>query len=154
MDAAQKKIFQSRIAQADRKELLLIHLEMLVITLKEAEEAGFHQHVTQRENKIHLALEMIKKLVESLDFKYDFSADLLVIYQRFNQSLITALRKDTSLAEEISFFDTLRNAFAQVPYEKETGLMQNSETIYAGLTYDKHNQLTETVENIKRGLQA
>lgn len=59
MDEALKKEFQNRIVSAGRKELLLIHLEMILAEVKLAE-----QEMTENEERfrrsIGLTMEMVK----------------------------------------------------------------------------------------------
>lgn len=155
MDEVLKKEFQNRIVSAGRKELLLIHLEMILAEMKLAE-----QEMTENEERfrrsIGLTMEMVKKLAESLDFSYEISHVLLRAYQQVNADLIEARHKKDSaaLTRARQMMEQLREAFAGLELPADTSVVQNGETIYAGLTYGRNNQLKESVDYQKRGFQA
>ena len=155
MKEALKREFQNRIVSAGRKELLLIHLEMILAEMKQAEEAMPEEDDRFRRS-IRLTMEMIKKLAESLDFTYEVSYVLLQAYQQVNADLVaTRQKKDaTALAHAKKMIEQLKEAFAELELPTDTSVVKNGETLYAGLTYCKNNQLKESVDYKKRGFQA
>ncbi len=155
MDEALKKEFQNRIVSAGRKELLLIHLEMILAEMKLAEQARMESEERFRQN-IDLTMEMVKKLAESLDFTYEISYVLLRAYQQVNADLIGARRKKdlTLLLRARKMIEQLREAFAELELPSDAFVVQNGETVYAGLTYGRNNQLKESVDYQKRGFKA
>lgn len=155
MKEALKREFQNRIVSAGRKELLLIHLEMILAEMKQAEEAMPEEDDRFRRS-IRLTMEMIKKLAESLDFTYEVSYVLLQAYQQVNADLVAARQKKdaTALAHAKKMIEQLKEAFAELELPTDTSVVKNGETLYAGLTYGKNNQLKESVDYKKRGFQA
>ena len=155
MKEALKREFQNRIVSAGRKELLLIHLEMILAEMKQAEEAMPEEDDRFRRS-IRLTMEMIKKLAESLDFTYEISYVLLQAYQQVNADLVAARQKKdaTALAHAKKMIEQLKEAFAELELPTDTSVVKNGETLYAGLTYGKNNQLKESVDYKKRGFQA
>lgn len=155
MDEALKKEFQNRIVSAGRKELLLIHLEMILAEMKLAEQARMESEERFRQS-IDLTMEMVKKLAESLDFTYEISYVLLRAYQQVNADLIGARRKKdlTLLLRARKMIEQLREAFAELELPSDAFVVQNGETVYAGLTYGRNNQLKESVDYQKRGFKA
>ena len=155
MDEALKKEFQNRIVSAGRKELLLIHLEMILAEMKLVEQARMESEERFRQS-IDLTMEMVKKLAESLDFTYEISYVLLRAYQQVNADLIGARRKKdlTLLLRARKMIEQLREAFAELELPSDAFVVQNGETVYAGLTYGRNNQLKESVDYQKRGFQA
>ena len=155
MDEALKKEFQNRIVSADRKELLLIHLEMILAEMKLVEQARMESEERFRQS-IDLTMEMVKKLAESLDFTYEISYVLLRAYQQVNADLIGARRKKdlTLLLRARKMIEQLREAFAELELPSDAFVVQNGETVYAGLTYGRNNQLKESVDYQKRGFKA
>ena len=155
MKEALKREFQNRIVSAGRKELLLIHLEMILAEMKQAEEAMPEEDDRFRRS-ISLTMEMIKKLAESLDFTYEVSYVLLQAYQKVNADLVAARQKKdaTALAHAKKMIEQLKEAFAELELPTDTSVVKNGETLYAGLTYGKNNQLKESVDYKKRGFQA
>ena len=155
MKEALKREFQNRIVSAGRKELLLIHLEMILAEMKQAEEAMPEEDDRFRRS-ISLTMEMIKKLAESLDFTYEVSYVLLQAYQQVNADLVAARQKKdaTALAHAKKMIEQLKEAFAELELPTDTSVVKNGETLYAGLTYGKNNQLKESVDYKKRGFQA
>ena len=155
MKEALKREFQNRIVSAGRKELLLIHLEMILAEMKQAEEAMPEEDDRFRRS-IRLTMEMIKKLAESLDFTYEVSYVLLQAYQQVNADLVAARQKKdaTALAHAKKMIEQLKEAFAELELPTDTSVVKNGETLYAGLTYGRNNQLKESVDYKKRGFQA
>lgn len=155
MDEALKKEFQNRIVSAGRKELLLIHLEMILAEMKLAEQARMESEERFRQS-IDLTMEMVKKLAESLDFTYEISYVLLRAYQQVNADLIGARRKKdlALLLRARKMIEQLREAFAGLELPSDAFVVQNGETVYAGLTYGRNNQLKESVDYQKRGFKA
>ncbi len=155
MDEALKKEFQNRIVSAGRKELLLIHLEMILAEMKLVEQARMESEERFRQS-IDLTMEMVKKLAESLDFTYEISYVLLRAYQQVNADLIGARRKKdlTLLLRARKMIEQLREAFAELELPSDAFVVQNGETVYAGLTYGRNNQLKESVDYQKRGFKA
>lgn len=155
MKEALKREFQNRIVSAGRKELLLIHLEMILAEMKQAEEAMPEEDDRFRRS-ISLTMEMIKKLAESLDFTYEISYVLLQAYQQVNADLVAARQKKdaTALVHAKKMIEQLKEAFAELELPTDTSVVKNGETLYAGLTYGKNNQLKESVDYKKRGFQA
>ena len=155
MDEALKKEFQNRIVSAGRKELLLIHLEMILAEMKLAEQARMESEERFRQS-IDLTMEMVKKLAECLDFTYEISYVLLRAYQQVNADLIGARRKKdlALLLRARKMIEQLREAFAGLELPSDAFVVQNGETVYAGLTYGRNNQLKESVDYQKRGFKA
>lgn len=155
MDDALKKDFQNRIAVSGRKELLLIHYEMILAELKLAEKEIAEDGEGLRRS-VALAMEMVKKLVESLDFSYELSYVLLRAYRQLNRELIaTKVQKDkAALQRGKHMIEQLKEAFSGIEVSSDAPMVQNSETLYAGLTYGKDNRLKESVDYQKRGFQA
>lgn len=153
METSQKKEFQNRIAVAGRKELLLIHYEMILAELDMIDLTIQAENDEKFRQSISLTQEMVKKLVESLDFNYELSQDLFRVYEKINKHLIEIKRnKNRSLLANIrEHIVGLKEAFAEIKSTEESPLIQNSETVYAGLTYGKDNQLKESVDFQKRG---
>ncbi|RRD96190.1 hypothetical protein EII17_01435 [Clostridiales bacterium COT073_COT-073] len=151
-----KKDFQNRIANAGRKDLVLIHFDMILAEMDLIDLAFRAEDWEQFRNSIQLTQEMIKKLVESLDFSYEISHFLMGTYQQINGDLIKMkISKELNALERARrSTEQLREAFSVIEAGEEKPLIQNGETIYAGLTYGKDNQLKESVDHKKRGLKA
>lgn len=156
METSQKKEFQNRIVVAGRKELLLIHYEMILAELDMIDLTIQAENDEKFRQSISLTQEMVKKLVESLDFNYELSQDLFRVYEKINKHLIEIKRnKNRSLLADIrEHIVGLKEAFAEIKSTEESPLIQNSETVYAGLTYGKDNQLKESVDFQNRGYKA
>lgn len=151
-----KKEFQHRIANAGRKELLIIHFDMIIAEMDLIDLAFKAKDLEQFRSSIRLSQEMIKKLVESLDFSFEVSHLLMRLYQEINQNLVQVKISEnlSALPQARKSIEELREAFLQIEMEAEEPLIQNGETVYAGLTYGKDNRLKESTNHQKRGLKA
>lgn len=151
-----KKEFQNRIAFADKKELLLIHYDMILEELELADKSLVENKEGQMRNHMDLVFEMLKRMVEALDFQYEVSFSLLKLYQKINKDLIIGKSTlDRGMFKQARLLlEDLRQIFQDIESEESEPLIQNSEVVYAGLTYGKNNRLTESVDFKKRGFKA
>lgn len=155
MKAESKKEFQKRIVAAGRKELVLIHFEMILEELKSVDESIKNQNDEELKQASQVTLELLKKLVEALDFRYEVSFYLLKLYQKINRDIINGkrLRDRGYLKQARRLLEDIKQIFASAELENDTPLVQNREVLYAGLTYGKDNQLKESVEYKDRGFK-
>lgn len=156
MKEENKKEFQKRIVVAGRKELLLIHFEMILEELKLADQSIKEKKNEDLKVQTQTAQELLKKMVEALDFHYEVSYSLLKLYQKINKDIINGkLHFDRGYIKQARrLLEDLKQIFMAAELQDNTPLVQNSEVLYAGLTYGKDNQLKESVDYKKRGFQA
>lgn len=139
--------FTLRISGANATELVVILYEMMLDYLKEAEEAlkqdmepDFHQAVRK-------ARGCLNELMNSLHLEYEPAPALLQLYLYCLRTLARAelYKKEEELQNVEKVIEPLKDAYSQIaPMNTKGAVMNNSQTVYAGLTYGK-NTLTENL---------
>ena len=153
-----KQQFTLRITQANKTELIVILYDMILAYIEEAKEAR------EKENRVafHDAIRKIRgcnqELIASLNLEYEPAMNLLSLYIYVNRELVHAdVRNDIeSLNHVVMVISGLKEAYEIIASQDKSGaVMQNTQTIYAGLTYGKCD-LTENLadQGANRGFLA
>lgn len=142
-----KQQFTFKITQANKTQLVVILYEMLLAYLEEAESAhaegdkeGFRQGIKRAKCCLH-------ELMSSLHFEYEISVNLMKLYGYADRRLTRADVKNSAeeLAHVKAIIGKLHDAYETISAQDDSApLMANTQTVYAGLTYDK-NRLTENL---------
>ncbi len=138
--------FTRKISQCNKSGLTLITYEILFAYIEEAENAHAEGNYDGFKQGIHKASGCLERLMETLNFAYGISKDLYPIYRYCRDELSMALvKKDIRKLDTIEgILRNLYESFAEAAKEDHSQpLMQNSEKVIAGMTYQKNN-LTET----------
>lgn len=151
-----KQEYTRRITQANKTQLIVILYEMFLTYTKDAREVWQDSRADFREN-IRKARGCLDELMASLDFQYEIAMNLLQLYLYANRELIHAdIRNNPEKLEEADkVIRNLHEAYAQIAaQDTSVPVMENAQTIYAGLTYGK-NTLTENLsdQGIDRGFR-
>lgn len=162
------KGFTNRVVQANKSELIVILYDIVIHDLEESKElltkknelkkAFLPEQQTEYQKCLDHSCKAVNELMVSLDFQYEISAELFRLYRYVNECVTKA--KTTNeielLTEALNTMNALRSSFVQVASQDTSGpVMQNTEQVYAGLTYSKGN-LNESLldPNAKRGFRA
>ena len=151
--------FTFRVTQASRSELIVIMYDVILTDLAEAKKKLAENNREEYTGAVKHAARFLNELIGSLDYRYELSFQLLSLYSFANKTLVRAMfRFDDSLLEPVvSMMEKLRDSFREVSKADTTGpMMQNTEKVYAGLTYGK-NSLNESLLDAggaKRGFMA
>lgn len=142
-----KQQYTLRITQANKTELIVILYDMALSYIEEAKEA--HERLNRAD--FHDAVRKIRgcnqELIASLHLEHEPAMNLLSLYLYVNRELARAdIRFDGACLEHISMvYSGLREAYAIVAGQDKSGaIMQNTQAVYAGLTYGK-GELTENM---------
>lgn len=158
MDKEVIQEFTIKIAESNRTQLLVNIFDLILISLKEANEYAEQGEREPFKHSVGRAQGLVRELMEALDFNYAISLELLQLYLFVNRRLLQALaiHKSEPLEGLDRVIGNLRRAFEEVSREDRSApLMQNTQKIYAGLTYGRTTELSETChENTNRGYQA
>lgn len=140
-----KKNFTMRITQANKSGLVVILYEMYLTYLEDAENA-----VKDRQ-EFRLALRRARgcldELLDSLDFNYELSYQLLQLYVYANKEMALADAKGKAEPLKVcrKIMEGLLYAYREVSkQDMSVPVMENAQEVYAGLTYGK-GQLTESL---------
>lgn len=150
--------FTLRITQANKTELIVILYEMILTYLDDAERALEAGEIADFRDSLRKVRGCIGELTASLNLDYELAARLLSLYLYCNREVIKAdARKDVEPLVHIrTVVEKLRTAYEELAKQDTTGpVMQNSQTVYAGLTYGK-NSLSEDMadQGANRGFRA
>ncbi len=148
-----KQQFTLRIAQANPTQLVVILYEMLICYLDEGEAAKDRE---ERKEALRKARGCVNELMQSLHMEYEPAPALMKLYLYCIRRLAVCEGKDdTQALEDVrKVIQPLRDAYAQIEKLNDRGpVMNNSQTVYAGLTYGK-NTLTENMadQGTNRGM--
>ncbi|MCH5344961.1 MAG: flagellar protein FliS [Acetatifactor sp.] len=151
-----KQQFTLRISQANSTELVVILYEMLLSYLDEGEEAFQAQDRAAFKEAIRKARGCLNELMQSLNLEYEPAPSLLQLYLFCIRRLAVCevRREDKCFAEIRKVIQPLHDAYAELVKLNDQGpVMNNSQTVYAGLTYGR-NTLTENMadQGTNRGM--
>lgn len=145
MDRERVMDFTRRISQCNRSGLTLITYEILFAYLEDMKQAHGEQNQEEFKQSAHEVTRCINQLINTLNFEYGIAGQLYPIYQYCKEQIAMSLIKNdlsgANLAEKL--LKELYEAFSGVAKEDMSlPLMQNSEQVIAGMTYQK-DQLSE-----------
>jgi flagellar protein FliS len=151
--------FTARVTQASKSELVVITYEMALTEVKEAVEDYGTENFDGFYQQLERAQKFIRELVAALDYKYPLSYDLLSLYLYVNKRIVTAMmKKDVSaLGSAESVLQKLLVGFEGVSRQDTSDpVMQNTQQIYAGLTYSrgKLDEVSVNPDGRRRGFIA
>lgn len=147
------RTFSYRISQANRTELVVITLDMAIQYISDAVE---DTNVADYRENLKMAKRVVDELVSALDMNFEISGQLFDVYMVVERYLIKAGSAATDetyhssdrmklLTTSINMLKMLRDSFAQVAKQDDSeALMQNTQPVYAGLTYSNAGGASET----------
>ena len=158
MNTDTKQTFTRRITQANRTQLVVIVYEMLLVYLEDALHSYHEDNKGEFKENLRMARECIGQMRTSLNFEYALSRNLFAIYCFADRELAKDIYsyKTENLDVIQTIFTKLHDAYYVVSQKDDSApLMDNIQTVYAGLTYTK-SDLNEDFLNYdaKRGYLA
>ena len=152
-----KKEFTLRITQANSTELIVILYDMILVYIKEAGEFANRNDKESYLRSLQKIRNCIGELMESLNLEYETARNMYSLYVFFLKEIVKAETKQEGYAYIKSIrpmIESLRNAYHQVALENKNGpVMQNTQTVYAGLTYGKKDINTNLEQLSNRGFR-
>lgn len=142
-----KQQFTLRISQANSTELVVILYEMILVYLDDGKEAHKAGDKTAFLETIRKMRGCINELLNSLNLKYDPAPQMQQLYLYCIGKLAACeggcrqggMGDDACLDEIRQVIQPLHDAYQEVAKLNESGaVMNNSQAVYAGLTYGKH----------------
>lgn len=159
MEKSKLQEFAARVTQANRSELVVVIYEAVLASIAEGKRCLTEAQVEEARLEISRARGLITELMGSLDMKYEISHYLRQLYIFAYHELChgIALRQPELFNHASDIFEKLLPSFQEVAKQDDSeAVMQNVQTIYAGLTYGR-GTLNETIGvevNTNRGFQA
>lgn len=147
-------IYTNRISNANPTQLVVIMYDMAIDYLKSAMTYKGQQSMAEFTEELKRGKRVINNLTSVLDMQYPVSENLLAIYLYINNAIVRAYArcKTDELSHCIGMLEKLREAFMEVSrQDTRDAVMENTQQVYAGLTYSKKS-LNETMnEDFNRG---
>lgn len=148
-----KQQFTLRITQANPTQLVVILYEMILQYLADGEQSADNAELLET---VHRARGCINELINSLHREYSPAPELSRLYLYCVRRLaVCEVKGDRAILGDVrKVIEPLCDAYRQIQDQNPSGpVMNNSQTVYAGLTYGK-NQLTEnmTHQGANRGM--
>lgn len=157
MTSELKQEYTRRITQANKTQMITILYEMIMIYADEAKEAHEKEDRMGFREGIRKARGCINELLESLNFEYELAMNFLQLYLYVNRELARAeVRNAEEPLDNVNkVIKGLHEAYVKLDEMDTSGpVMENAQTVYAGLTYGKNN-LNENLadQGIHRGFR-
>lgn len=160
MEKERLQEYATRVTQANRSELVVIIYEAILASIEEGKKYLADKEVETARKEIARARGMITELMGSLDMQYSISHYLRQLYIFAYRELCHGIaNRDPEQFDHASrIFEQLLPSFQEVAKQDDSeAVMQNAQTIYAGLTYGR-GTLNETIGTAvdvkKRGFEA
>lgn len=152
-----KQEYTRKITQANKTQLITILYEMLMIYVEEAESAHEKEDRGGFREGIRKARGCIQELLNSLNFDYQLAMNFLQLYLYVNRELARAEVRNTIVPLENAYkvVKGLHKAYEKLGDMDTSGpVMDNVQTVYAGLTYGKNNLIENlTDQGLNRGFR-
>lgn len=159
MEKSKLQEFAARVTQANRSELVVVIYEAVLASIAEGKRCLAEEQIEEARLEISRARSLITELMGSLDMQYGISHYLRQLYIFAYHELChgIAMRQPELFDHASDIFEKLLPSFQEVAKQDDSeAVMQNVQTIYAGLTYGR-GTLNETVGvevDTNRGFQA
>ena len=132
--------YSMSITQASRTGLVVITYNIIIDYINEALRAHGEDRLSDYRTALKKAKSFLAELSGALDMQYELSHNLMRLYLFMNREMVKAdSGKDvTNLSRIRDMLKELRDAFCEVGKTDNSGpVMENTQTVYAGLTYSK-----------------
>ena len=148
MTQEKKQEFTRRLSCCNRGEMIVIIYDILFSHLEDAlaaQEKGAYEEFREATGK---AGQVVRRLMDDLDFTYPIAGELYPIYQFVSRLLALAVCKNTAqnIQDAQRILKELYESFVEAAKQDSSEpLMQHAKQVVAGMTYQK-GSLTETVQ--------
>lgn len=138
MTSEEMNVYKMRITQAGVGELTVIMLEMEMQWINEALEAYNTGDMETYASNLDKASATQIELMNTLNLDNEVSKDVYAVYIYFNKMLVNSKikRKPQDLERIVEMLKQYHESFSAIAgTDTEGPVMQQSEKVYAGLTY-------------------
>lgn len=149
-----KEDYALRISNASRLQLVIINFELIIDYLNEAKENRENEKVFSF--NIQKSRDFLREMKLSLNMEYDISYKFLALYNYIERLIARFLfsKSDKTADEALELLNGLLNSWKQVKEDDSSPVMQNTQQMYAGLTYGRGGKLNEYVDiQVNRGFK-
>ena len=142
MDKEKIERYSFKVTQANRTQLVVIVYDIIMDDLRTAKESYADHRIDEFVKSLKHGQKFLIELMRTLDCQYQISLDIMSLYLYINKKIIQAMiqRKPDALEGLEDILLKLRSSFDIISRTDYSGpVMQNTEQVYAGLTYHKGN---------------
>ncbi|MDK2807296.1 MAG: flagellar secretion chaperone FliS [Clostridiales bacterium] len=159
MEQEKLNAYSARVTQANKTELIVISYEILLDSLDSAKEALEHEKHHEFLKDMKRAQKILHELTGSLNYQFALSMELMSLYRFCGRCIVKAIYQKSALEllDIKKVITPLKEAFEALAKEDTSeAVMQNTQAIYAGLTYGKHalNEVFVNINEANRGFRA
>ena len=140
MKKEKKQEFTLRITRANKTEMVVILYDMILVYLEDSLESFENRNFKEYKWNIDRAKDCIDELINSLHMEYEIAGILRGLYFFYKRELSTAAIQNNKelVLPVMQMIQELKESYAQVSAQDTSApIMQNAQTVYAGLTYGK-----------------
>lgn len=145
MENSLKQDFTRRLSQCNSGGMIVIIYEICFAYMEDARQAHAKGRHDEMKAAIRKAQNVLDELIGSLNFAYEISSNLYVLYVFCKNELARTLYENRmdGLEEADKVMRRLYHSFAEAAKQDTSApIMSNTQQIYAGMTYGR-NQLNE-----------
>ena len=140
MRKEKKQEFTLRITKANKTQMIVILYDMVLEYLKDSLESLEKEEIKEFKWNIERAKDCLDELLDSLNYQYEIAGILRGLYFFYKRELSTAavyMDKEKVLPV-VEMIQELKESYEKISKEDTSApVMENTQTIYAGLTYGK-----------------
>lgn len=148
--------FTRRISQDNRSSLIVTMYDMMFAYMDDATVSFEKKDRVSFKDAMRHIDRVLVQLEDSLNFRYELSNTLFPLYAYCREELAKSIIKFDleGLEHTKKVLSGLQEGFRSAAAKDSSApLMQNTQQVYAGMTYGKNN-LTENMSETKRGFLA
>ena len=152
-----KQQFTLKISQANKTELIVIMYEMAIKYIDDGLESLSNNNIEEYRLNLKRSKAVINELTSVLDMSYVISYELRSLYIFINNVLVRAdIRVETDELKRVrEMLIKLSKSFKKVSADDNSGpVMENTQQLYAGLTYSKTSLNVDMYSDVNRGFKA
>ncbi|MBO4497921.1 MAG: flagellar protein FliS [Lachnospiraceae bacterium] len=157
MTQEQTKDYARRISQANRTELTVIVYDITLQHLSDCNAAFEKRDLEGFRHSIKQAQRFLCELMSTLDLKYPLAVSLLRLYEFAQRIIVHCDVAGTTDNLEVAtrILSRLKDSFDSIKSQDTEGpVMENTEPVYAGLTYGKGTLNETDIRSDNRGFFA
>ena len=145
-----------KISQANKTELIVIMYEMAIKYIDDGLESLSNNNIEEYRLNLKRSKAVINELTSVLDMSYVISYELRSLYIFINNVLVRAdIRVETDELKRVrEMLIKLSKSFKKVSADDNSGpVMENTQQLYAGLTYSKTSLNVDMYNDVNRGFK-
>lgn len=139
--------YTRRISEANRSDIIVCVFEIGEIYMEDAIESHREGDMQKFRMDCAKARNCVNDLLDSLNFEYEISQPLMQIYLFMAKELtLASIKGNVEMVKRIqAMFTKMKITFEEVAKaDTSAPVMENTQSVYAGLTYGK-NSINESI---------